>query len=83
MSIYRTVIALVGASLMVGVMSTASFAASKEKKGKAEVVRVSSPSDEAEQNNTVYPPVGQCQFVDQKRTRQDGRVFHLKYQVCH
>ena len=79
MSTYRTVIALVGATLMVGAMSTASFAA----KGKTQVIRVSSPADEAEWNNSVYPSPGQCQFVDQKRTTQDGHVFHLKYQVCH
>jgi hypothetical protein len=59
LSTYRTVIALVGATLMVGV-STTSFAA----KGKAQVIRVSSPADEAEQNYSVYPPPGQCQFVD-------------------
>lgn len=64
---------------MVGVMSTTSFAA----KGKAQVIRVSCPADEAEQNYSVYPSPGQCQFVGQKRTREDGSVFHLKHQVCH
>jgi hypothetical protein len=83
MSVFQTVIALVGTSLMVGAMSTASFAATKEKKGKAQIVRVASPSEEASWNTNVYPPAGECQFVDQKRTRQNGSVFHLKYQVCH
>jgi hypothetical protein len=39
-------------------------------------------ADEAEQGLSSYPSVGQCHFVLQRTTTQDGRVILQRAQVC-
>jgi hypothetical protein len=41
-----------------------------------------SPTDDAEWDRSVYPPVGSCHFVTERTLTQKGGVIYERHQVC-